>query len=187
MGRGLAQTADTLACSERTLRRYVNEGLLRGERHGRREVRLPYAEESYLRGHWEVLNGLRRIFRTEKSVPLAVLFGSMATGEDRDDSDVDLLIKYRNADLDGVARLRRRLREALQRPVHLVLLEDAEQSPSLLADALQEGRVVLDREGIWERLERKRPQILRAAEEEETANRLAANRAVAAAREELRR
>lgn len=187
MGRGLAQTAETLECSERTLRRYVNEGLLRGERHGRREVRLPYAEENYLHGHWELLSGLRRALRTEKAVPLAVLFGSMATGESRPDSDVDLLIEYRNGDFHKIARLRRRLRKALRRPVHLVLLEDAEQSPSLLADALQEGRVILDREGIWQELERKRDRILRAAEEDETAKRLKANRAVAATRMELSR
>lgn len=185
MSRGLAETAAALHCDERTLRRYAGQGLLRGERRGRRELRLPYGEERYLRRHWALLSGLRRALRTEHSVRLAVLFGSTATGEDLPESDVDLLIEHSTGDLEQVAELRRRLQKRIGRPLHLVLLEDAEQSPVLLADVLREGRVIVDRAGAWRRLERKRRRILRQASEQEEATHAAARRAVAKARARL--
>lgn len=180
MGRGLAETAERLQCDERTLRRYAAEGLLRGERRGRRELRLPYGEERYLRRHWALLSGLRRALRTEHSVRLAVLFGSSATGEDLPDSDVDLLVDHSTGDLEQVVELRRRLQERVGRPIHLVLLEDAERSPSLLADALLEGRVIVDRGEAWRNLDRER--VMRQATAEEEAARAAARRGLAEAR-----
>jgi len=167
------------------LRRYVHEGLLRGERRSRQEVRLPYSEERYLQRHWGLLSRLRRALRTEHSVRLAVLFGSTATGDDRPDSDVDLLIVHSSGDPEGIVRLRRRLQQRIDRPVHLTLLEDAERSPSLLADALAEGRAIVDREAIWPRLHRQRRRVLREAAAEEEAARAAARRGVAAARGRL--
>jgi predicted nucleotidyltransferase len=184
MGSALAETAARLRCDERTLRRYAAEGLLRGERRGRREVRLPYAEESYLRRHWGLLSGLRRALRTEHSVRLAVLFGSTATGEDLPDSDVDLLIDHSTGDLEQVVELRRRLEERLGRPIHLVLLEDARRSASLLADVLLEGRVIVDRGEAWPNLDRER--TMRAAATEEAAVDAAARRSVAEARARVR-
>lgn len=185
MSRGLADTASTLGCDERTLRRYADQGLLRGERRARRELRLPYGEELYLRRHWELLSGLRRALRTEHSVRLAVLFGSTATGEDRPESDVDLLIEHSTGDLEQVAELRRRLQARIGKQIHIALLEDAERSPMLLADILSKGRVIVDRDSTWCRLERRRRRILRCASEEEQANRAAARQAVAAARTRL--
>lgn len=185
MSRGLAQTAEGLLCSERTLRRYANEGLLRGERHGRRELRLPLEEERYLRRHWALLSSLRRALRTEHSVRLSVLFGSTATGEDRPDSDVDLLIEHSTGDIEQVAELRRRLQAHIGKPIHIVLLEDAERSPVLLADVLREGRTIVDRDGTWRRLERRRQRVLRQAAEEEEATHTAARRAVVEARARL--
>jgi predicted nucleotidyltransferase len=186
MSRGLAETAERLECSERTLRRYANEGLLRGERRGRQELRLPYGEERYLRQHWTLLSGLRRALRTEHSVRLAILFGSTATGEDLPDSDVDLLVEHSTGDLDQVVELRRRLQERIGRPIHLVLFEDAEQSPSLLGDVLLEGRVIVDREDAWRRLGRERGRVLRQAAAKEEATHVAARRALAEARGRLR-
>jgi predicted nucleotidyltransferase len=185
MGRGLAETAESLHCSERTLRRYVNEGLLRGERRGRQEVRLPYGEERYLRQHWEVLSNLRQALRTEPNVRLAVLFGSTAIGEDRPNSDIDLLIEHATGDLEGVVELRRRLQGRIGKPIHLVLLEDAEHSPSLLADVLLEGRVIVDRGDAWRRLVRKQQTVLRQATVEEEAIHGVAWRGVAEARRRL--
>jgi predicted nucleotidyltransferase len=185
MGRGLAETAEELKCSERTLRRYANEGLLHGERSGRQELRLPYGEERYLRQHWALLSGLRRALRTEHSVRLAVLFGSTATGEDSPDSDVDLLIEHSTGDLENVIELRRRVQERVGKPIHLVLLEDAEQSPSLLADVLVEGRVIVDRGDAWHRLGRGRQRVLRRATEEEGIARAGARQGVAEARGRL--
>jgi predicted nucleotidyltransferase len=171
MSRVLSETAEALQCDERTLRRYAEQGLLRGERRGRRELRLPYGEERYLRQHWGILSGLRRALRTEHSIRLAVLFGSTATGEDLPDSDVDLLIEHSTGDLEQVVELRRRLEKRVGRPIHPTLLEDAEQSPVLLVDILREGRVIVDRDGAWRRLVRRRERVLRGAEEEEGSKR----------------
>lgn len=185
MSHALAETAEALHCDERTLRRYANQGLLRSERHGRGELRLPYGEERYLQEHWALLSGLRRALRTEHNVRLAVLFGSTATGDDLPESDVDLLIDHSTADLQQVAELRRRLQRRIGRPVHLVLLEDARQSPVLLADILDEGRVVVDRIGAWKRLSRQQKALLRAATAEEGAIHAGARAAVAEARARL--
>lgn len=185
MGYGLTATAEELQCSERTLRRYVDEGLLRGERRSRQEVRLPYGEERYLRQHWKLLSNLRRALRTEHSVRLAVLFGSSATGEDAPDSDVDLLIEHSTGDLGQVVELQRRLQRRVGRSIHLVLLGDAERSPSLLADVLLEGRVIVNRSGAWNKLDRNRRRVLRQAATEEEATHLVARQAIENARERL--
>ena len=185
MSRTLSQTAEALRCNERTLRRYANEGLLRGKRRGRQELRLPFDEERYLREHWSLLSGLRRALRTEHDVRLAVLFGSAATGDDHPGSDVDLLIEHSTGDLARVAALRRRLQAPIERPVHLVLLEDARRSPVLLADVLREGRVIVDRDGAWRRLMRQRGETLRRASDEEGAIHAGARQAIADARARL--
>ncbi len=146
---------------------------------------MPYAEETYLREHWALLSGLRRALRTEHSVRLAILFGSTATGDDRPGSDVDLLIEHSTGDLAQVVQLRRRLQGRIERPIHLVLLDDAHESPVLLAEILREGRVIVDRDEIWGRLTRHRKKTFRAAVEEENAIAGAARQAIADARERL--
>lgn len=185
MSRRLAETAQELHCSERTLRRYASEGMLHGERLGRHEVRLPRGEELYLRRHWEILSTLRRALRTEPSVRLAVLFGSRAVGEERPDSDVDLLIDHATGSLDDVVGLQRRLQGQVGKPVHLVLSEDAEQAPALLADILLEGRVIVDRADGWRRLSLRRQAALRDAADEEAAIHDAAWHGVTEARRRL--
>ncbi len=146
---------------------------------------MPYGEERYLRQHWGVLSSLRQALRTEPNVRLAVLFGSTAVGEDRPDSDVDLLIEHATGNLEEVVELRRRLQERIGNPIHLVLLEDAEHSPLLLADILLEGRVIVDRGDAWRRLSRKQQTVLRQATTEEEAIHGAAWRGVAEARKRL--
>jgi hypothetical protein len=69
--------------------------------------------------------------------------------------------------------------------VHLILLDDARQSPVLLADILDEGRVIVDRSGGWKRLSRQRNAVLRAAAAEEGAIHAGARAAVAEARARL--
>ena len=167
MGRPLAQTAETLSCSERTLRRYINAGLLRGRRLDRHQYELPEQEERYAREHWKLLHALRAAVRTERDLRLAVLFGSTATGEDDERSDVDLLIGHRNDDPRALAALRRRLSDALGRRVHVIRIEAASQSPNLLADALIEGRVIVDRDGLWPELQANRADILVQAADED--------------------
>jgi predicted nucleotidyltransferase len=64
------------------------------------------------------------------------LFGSLARGDDRGDSDVDLLVSVRqDAELSllGMIRLQRRLRELLDRDVDLV---EREMVPPSLAERI---------------------------------------------------
>ncbi len=185
MSHGLSQLAAGIQCSERTLRRCFNDGLVRGERRARGEVRIPPGEELYLRRHWQLLSRLRGALRTERSIRLAVLFGSTAVGEERPDSDVDLLIERTGAEPIDVLRLQRRLGELIGKEVHAVLLSDAEQSPELLADVLLEGRVIVNRSDAWGLLLERRGEILDAALAESQSTHDAARRAIEEARERL--
>jgi predicted nucleotidyltransferase len=181
MGRVLGHTAASVDLSERTLRRYVGDGFLRARKVGA-QLELPPAEEAYLRSHHELLKGLRASFRTERNVRLAALFGSAATGEDTSESDVDLLVSLREDDFGYFAGLRRRLAESLERPVHVVLLEDARRAPALLADVLSEGRVVIDRDDLWKGLLADESDIRRAAASDDERLMAQAASAVAASR-----
>jgi predicted nucleotidyltransferase len=185
MGWVLGESAKRLGCSERTLRRYINVGLLRGRRLARGQLELSQAEEAYLRGHWTLLSKLMAALRTERDVRLAVLFGSTATGEDTPISDVDLLIVHRRPGWRTQVDLRMRLRRVLGMPVDVVMLEQAEEQSSLLADVLREGRVLVDRDDLWEGLRRRRDQILAAGTREDEQIMTDARAAVAAARERL--
>lgn len=185
MGRALGRTAQSLGCSERTLRRYASEGLLHGRRLGPKHLELPADEEAYAHTHWRLLNGLKRALRTERDVRLAVLFGSMATGEDHADSDVDLYVVHRRSGLRALMGLQLRLSRALGRRVQVVSAERAQASPSLLADVLDEGRVLIDRDGGWVALLEHRGEVLAAAQLEEQNTARAARQAVAQARARL--
>lgn len=181
MGRALAETALGLGCSERTLRRYVNDGVL----HGRRiasQLELSSEEENYARSHWTLLKTLKRALRNERDVRLAVLFGSTAAGEDRPSSDVDLLIVHRRREQRALAGLRMRLRDALGKPVHVVSLDQAQRAPSLLADILTEGRVLIDRDALWDELTGQYDRVLASAVQEESISAASARGAVLAAR-----
>jgi predicted nucleotidyltransferase len=174
-----------VGCSERTLRRYVNVGLLHGRRVAAGQLELARAEEDYLRGHWPLLSKLMGALRTERDVRLAVLFGSTATGEDTPLSDVDLLVVHRTPEWRAQAGLRLRLRRALGVPVDVITIGQAEEQPALLADVLREGRVLIDRDDLWRTLQARRDAIYSAGEEEDAAVMARARGAVAGARERL--
>lgn len=182
----LARSAVEVGCSERTLRRHVTGGLLRGRRVARGQLELSHAEQAYLRDHWALLSALMSTLRTERDVRLAVLFGSTATGEDTPDSDVDLLISHRRPEWTTQAGLRIRLRRALGgTPVDVVMLEQAEAQPSLVADVLREGRVLVDRDDLWGALQQRRAEILAAGAREDESIMARARATLAAARERL--
>jgi predicted nucleotidyltransferase len=185
MSQTLSTSAERLGCSERTLRRYVNDGLLHGRRVARRRLELSYEEEKYLAAHWELLSKLRTALRTERGARLVVLFGSTATGEDQDSSDVDLLVVHEDEGPRSLARLQMRVRRALGRPVDVVGLEQAETMPTLLADILREGRVLVDRGGLWDGLQERRREVSAAADREEREVARRAHEAVLAARERI--
>jgi predicted nucleotidyltransferase len=185
MGLMLERSAAEVGCSERTLRRHVAGGLLHGRRVVRGQLELSHAESAYLRDHWELLSKLLSTLRTERDVRLAVLFGSTATGEDTPASDVDLLVVHRRPGWQTQAGLRIRLRRALGVPVDVVLLEQAEVQPSLLADVLREGRVLIDRDDLWGALLLRRADILAAGAREDELTMARARATLAAARERL--
>ncbi len=185
MGLALDGSAKTVGCSERTLRRYINVGLLRGRRIAGGQLELSRGEEAYLRGHRALLGKLMAALRTERDVRLAVLFGSTATGEDTPVSDVDLLIVHRRSGAMVQAGLCIRLRRALGTPVDVVMLEQAEKQPALLADVMREGRVLVDRDDLWGALLERRDRILAAGAREDEQIMIDARATFAAARERL--
>lgn len=149
----LRSLARHLDIPERTLRRVAAEGLIRGERTSARRYRTSLSEEAYLRARWPLLRELRHALRTEPNVRLGILFGSQATGTATTRSDVDLLVALVDPSASRVAELTGRLERHTGRDVQLVRLRDAEQAPGLMADALEHGRVLVDRDGRWPQLQ----------------------------------
>ncbi len=165
----LRRLASELAIPERTLRRAANEGLIRGTRVSPRRFRTTLREEMYLRSHWPLLRTLRSALRTEPNVRLAVLFGSLATGGDRERSDVDVLVVLADEAVGRLADLAERLSSRTGRDVQPVRLVDAEGSPPLMSDVLEQGRVLVDREARWLDLRAQTERWRRLADREERA------------------
>jgi predicted nucleotidyltransferase len=159
----LGRVASELSIPERTLRRAAADGLIRGERVSPRRFQITLREESYLRTHWELLRALRAALRTEPNVRLAVLFGSTATGSDEESSDVDILVALHDRGVQRVAELAERVSRSLAREVQLVRLSDAQASPALMLEVLQQGRVLLDRDDLWSGLRKRMSQWRRLA------------------------
>jgi predicted nucleotidyltransferase len=151
----LALLADEVGVNERTLRRAVNQGTLRATRATPRTLQLSLSERRYIRRSWSLLSTLRTTLRTEHNVRFALLFGSAARGTDTASSDVDVLVCLRDSSLERVLDLSVKLTSIIGRPCEVVRLEDAEGEPAFLADVLAEGRVLVDREGLWSRLRRR--------------------------------
>jgi predicted nucleotidyltransferase len=135
--------------------------------------------------YWPLLSGLRRALRTERRVRLALLFRSIATGNASRSSDVDLLVAGHGLDPLERVRLAARLAQATGRRVQLVLLDEALASPTLLADVLEEGRVLIDRDRRWRELKREEGKVLREAQRAEELIVERASGAVADARARL--
>jgi predicted nucleotidyltransferase len=148
----LRRLASDLDVPERTLRRAASEGLIRGQRISPRRFRTTLREELYLRSHWGLLRELRSALRTEPNVRLAVLFGSTSTGADHAGSDVDLLVVLSDPSVSRLADLADRLCRRSGREIQVVRLQDAERSPALMTDALEQGRVLVDRDHRWPQL-----------------------------------
>jgi len=148
-------------------------------------VELPWEEQRYAETHWNLLRQLRAALRTEPSVRLAVLFGSAATGEDDADSDVDVLVAFDRPGGLAALSLASRLRRLVGRPIHVATLTQARARSSLLADVLEEGRVLIDRDDLWASLTDERDNVLRRAAREEATSEARANAAVEQARGRL--
>jgi predicted nucleotidyltransferase len=144
--------ARQIGANERTLRRAFNEGTLRAERPTPRKLKLGAAEKQYLRRSWKLLAALREALRTEQNVRFALLFGSAARGDDSEQSDVDLIVEMRDASSIRIVDLELKLEGLLGRHVDVLTLEDVSANPVLLAEAVAEGRTIVDREARWTRL-----------------------------------
>jgi len=93
----------------------------------------------------ELKERLKRVLLREGNVIYAVLFGSAARGEMREDSDVDLAVKFRmKPDLVELGRLSAELESEVGFPVHIVDLDDA--PPPLRYEIFKEGVVVMVRD-----------------------------------------
>jgi predicted nucleotidyltransferase len=163
----LSSLAREVGVDERTLRRAVSEGALRGSRPSPRRLELPLSERRFVRRSWWLVAALRAALRTEPNVRFALLFGSAARGGEEPGGDVDVLVDLRDASLERVADLAVKLTAALGRPVDVVRLEDAERDCGFLARALDEGRVLVDRERRWPRLSRRAPGLRRRGRDQE--------------------
>jgi predicted nucleotidyltransferase len=159
----LAILAREVGVHERTLRRAVAEGSLRGVRPSPRTLAMSLSEREFVRHSWKLLSTLRGALRTEHNIRLAVLFGSVARGTSAPGSDVDVLVALRDPDLERVVELSAKLSAATGRRVDVVRLQDAENEPSFLADVIADGRVLVDREGLWPRLRGRGPSLRQAA------------------------
>lgn len=145
----LQELADNLNVHERTLRRAWALGTLRGTRVTPYRLELPLEERVYLHSHWQTLSTLRSALRTEPNVSMAVMFGSVARGDDDDASDLDLLVALRDRGLQPQVALTERLRGRIGLDVEVVALEDAWRRPSLMLEILHDGRVLVDRDARW--------------------------------------
>ena len=92
---------------------------------------------------------------------LAVLYGSLARGDEDAGSDLDLLISFAEVRPLAAAKLAVRLEHLSGRRVDIADLERVEaRAPLLLDRVLDEGRVLIDRDEQW-RLLRERHSAIR--------------------------
>jgi predicted nucleotidyltransferase len=160
----LTEAAQKIGADERTLRRAVAVGTVRCHEQSPRRRALDDDELAYLSAHWELLSKLRSALRTEPNVRLAVLYGSAARGDDQSDSDADVLVSFAEDRSRARMRLAGRLMRALDRDVDVAQLDRVEETaPLLLLQVVDEGRVLLDRNGEWPSLQARRPEIERRA------------------------
>ena len=165
--------APGLEVDERTLRRAARQGLIRTERVSERREVLRPGEERYLRDHWRLLSALRRALRTEPSVRVAVVFGSVARGDDTPMSDVDILVELHHWDAARAFELEQRLARAVGRNVEVIGWEQARANGPLWGEIASEGRVLVDRDHRWPAVAASAA-TLRAAAEQRLVSRAAA-------------
>jgi predicted nucleotidyltransferase len=165
MSAQLRDLANSLDVNERTLRRAWALGAVRGERVTPYKLHVPVDERVYLRRHWAMIARLRGALRTEPNVSLAILFGSVARGDDDEQSDVDVLVGFRQPRLGNGIALAKRLRKHVDSPLDVVVLEDALRRPSLIVEILHDGRVLVDRDARWSELRAQAPSFEAQARE----------------------
>jgi predicted nucleotidyltransferase len=116
-------------------------------------------------------------------VRLAVLYGSRARGDERPDSDVDLLMVIKGDSVSRQNDLERSLEAELELVVQIVALDSIRKAPIFLADVIEDGQVLLDRDGRWPELLAEYPSIAHAAAVADADLRIRAQVAIAELRE----
>jgi predicted nucleotidyltransferase len=96
-------------------------------------------------------------------VRLAVVYGSVARGDDHSGSDLDLLVSFASEEAHSAASLAVVLTEKTGCRVQVVSLSTARNAPLLLVDILRQGQVLLDRDDEWSALRREEREIRRQA------------------------
>ena len=95
-----------------------------------------------------IIDDLKRALTGEEEVAAAYLFGSLARGEDRRDSDIDLAVLFRESPpkvlVGPVSALHDRLERALGREIDLVVLNGA--PVDLVHRVLRDGVLVNERD-----------------------------------------
>jgi predicted nucleotidyltransferase len=146
----LPAIAKQIGADERTLRRAVSRGTIHGRRPGARQLDISPSERRYLDAHWDLIARLNRSLRTESNIAFAALYGSMARGDERLDSDVDVLVQFRKERELATMELAMRLEHALDRRVDVTSLDRVrETAPLLVLFAIDEARVLVDRDDVW--------------------------------------
>jgi predicted nucleotidyltransferase len=175
----LAELAEELGVDPRTLRRAAADGTIHVERLSARRQRVSDVERRYMAEHWQSLSMLRGALRTEPNVRLAVLYGSVARGDDTTDSDLDLLVSLTEDRPDSAVKLAVRLERAVGREVDVARLNRVnDDAPLLLLRAIDEGRVVIDRDREWAGLQARRSGVARRASRAHEARRRRARASV---------
>ncbi len=166
----LADLAREMGVDARTMRRAAADGTLRCERLSPRRQSVNQDEYRYAIAHWPLLAKLRQLLRTEPNVRLAVLYGSTARGADTPSSDVDVMVALAEDRPEAAVKLATRLERGLGREVDVARLNRVrDRAPLLLLQVIDDGRVVLDRDGLWEKLQTHRAEIEQQAYREHEA------------------
>lgn len=136
---------------QRTLYRAARQDTIRTERLGGRRTLAP-GEMDYLVRNWNLIAELRKVLRTERCVRLAVLFGSYARGSQTAASDLDLMVKLSSDSQLARLGLAARISERIGTEVEIVSLKQLELASTLRSEIAGEGRVLIDREAVWQPL-----------------------------------
>jgi predicted nucleotidyltransferase len=141
------QVAAAAGVEPARLARWLRIGTVGGP--DRRE--LDETERRWLARNGSIVRLIDEVTRNDDAVDTVVLFGSRARGDQRLDSDVDLIVDGRIA-RDSRARtaLRGELLERLGHDVEISTLEETRAAPVVMIEALHEGRVLKDTAGRWQ-------------------------------------
>lgn len=150
----LALIANDLGINERTLRRAINQGTIRSSRPSPRKMRMALTELEYIRTSWRLLADIRQTLRTQKNVEFALLIGSFARGDATAVSDVDLVVRLRESNLDRTLDLEASMSTSIERDVDVIDWEAACSDSAMVEEMLTDGRVLVDRSNLWSRFTR---------------------------------